>query len=38
MDRDTEEFVIWLDAPESRYQGCEEKCGLPKRPKVGKHT
>ena len=28
MERDTEELLIWLEAPESRYQGLEEKLGL----------
>jgi len=36
LDRDTTEFVIWLDAPESRYQGWEETGVLPKRPRAKK--
>ena len=32
MERDTEELLIWLEAPESRYQGLEEKLGLPVSP------
>ena len=32
LHRDTEELVIWLEAPESRYQGLEEKLGLPVSP------